>query len=40
TNLGGGVFGFARGTLLSHRIDFPRPGLGRIGWVVMPRVEH
>ncbi len=35
--LGGGVFGFAHGTLMSHRLDFPRPGLARIGWVVLPR---
>jgi CubicO group peptidase (beta-lactamase class C family) len=35
--LGGGVFGFANGTLMSQRLDFPRPGLARIGWVVMPR---
>jgi hypothetical protein len=37
--LGGGVFGYAGGPLMSHRLDFPRPGFGRIGWVVMPRVE-
>ena len=37
--LGGGVFGFARGALMSHRLDFPRPGLARIGWVALPRVE-
>ena len=36
--LADGLFGFARGTLLSHRLDFPRPGIGRIGWVAMPRV--
>jgi CubicO group peptidase (beta-lactamase class C family) len=24
--------------LMSHRVDFPRPGVGRIGWVAMPRV--
>jgi CubicO group peptidase (beta-lactamase class C family) len=35
-----GVYGFARGTLMSHRLDFPRPGLARIGWVVLPRVER
>jgi CubicO group peptidase (beta-lactamase class C family) len=37
--LGGGVFGFARGVLMSHRLDFPRAGFARIGWVVLPRVE-
>ena len=36
--LGGGVYGFAGGALLSHRLDFPRPGFARIGWVVRPRV--
>jgi CubicO group peptidase (beta-lactamase class C family) len=25
-------------TLMSHRIDFPRPGVARIGWAAMPRV--
>ena len=37
--LGGGVFGFARGVLLSHRLDFPRAGVARIGWVALPRTE-
>jgi CubicO group peptidase (beta-lactamase class C family) len=37
--LGGGVFGYAGGGLMSHRLDFPRPGFGRIGWIVLPRVE-
>jgi CubicO group peptidase (beta-lactamase class C family) len=26
-------------TLMSWRSDFPRPGVARIGWVVLPRVE-
>lgn len=26
-----------RATLMSHRIDFPRPGVARIGWVALPR---
>jgi CubicO group peptidase (beta-lactamase class C family) len=26
-------------TLMSHRIDFPREGVARIGWVALPRVE-
>jgi CubicO group peptidase (beta-lactamase class C family) len=38
--IGGGVFGFARGVLISHRLDVPRHGFARIGWVVMPRVER
>jgi CubicO group peptidase (beta-lactamase class C family) len=37
--IGDGVYGFAHGALMSHRLDFPRPGLARIGWVVLPRVE-
>ena len=36
--LGGGVYGLLGRTLMSQRIDFPRPGLARIGWVVLPRV--
>jgi CubicO group peptidase (beta-lactamase class C family) len=36
--IGDGVLGFARGVLIGQRLDFPRPGFGRIGWVVMPRV--
>jgi CubicO group peptidase (beta-lactamase class C family) len=35
--VGGGVFAFARGSLMSHRLDFPRPGLARIGWTVLTR---
>jgi CubicO group peptidase (beta-lactamase class C family) len=34
--IGDDVFAFARGTLMSHRLDFP--GLARIGWVVLPRI--
>jgi hypothetical protein len=37
--LGGGAFGYAGGRLMSHRLDFPRPGLARIGWIVLPRTE-
>jgi hypothetical protein len=37
--LGGGVFGFGGGVLVSHRLDFPRAGIGRFGWVAMPRVS-
>jgi CubicO group peptidase (beta-lactamase class C family) len=35
--LGGGVYGFARGLLMSHRVDFPRPDVARVGWVALPR---
>ena len=38
--IGDGVYGFAHGTLMSHRLDFPRPGLARIGWVVLPRLQR
>lgn len=37
--LGGGVYGYAGGGLMSHRVDFPRAGIGRIGWLAMPRTE-
>jgi hypothetical protein len=36
--LGGGVYGFARGRLMGHRLDFPREGIARIGWIAMPRI--
>ncbi|HVS85745.1 MAG TPA: serine hydrolase domain-containing protein [Gaiellaceae bacterium] len=35
--LGGGVYGFAGGYLMAHRVDFPRPGVARVGWVALPR---
>jgi CubicO group peptidase (beta-lactamase class C family) len=35
--IGGGVYGYAGGGLMSHRLDFPRAGVARIGWVTMPR---
>jgi CubicO group peptidase (beta-lactamase class C family) len=38
--IGGGVYGYAGGGLMSHRLDFPRAGIGRIGWVAMPRLEQ
>ena len=38
--LGAGVFGYAGGGLMSHRLDFPRPGFARVGWVVMSRTER
>jgi CubicO group peptidase (beta-lactamase class C family) len=37
SSLGGGVYGFARGVLQSHRLDFPRTDVARIGWVALPR---
>jgi CubicO group peptidase (beta-lactamase class C family) len=37
--IGAGVYGFAHGTLMGHRLDFPRPGIARIGWVALPRAE-
>ncbi|HET7572187.1 MAG TPA: serine hydrolase domain-containing protein [Gaiellaceae bacterium] len=37
--LGAGVWGFAGGLLMGHRVDFPRPGVARVGWVALPREE-
>jgi CubicO group peptidase (beta-lactamase class C family) len=34
--LGGGVYGFAGGLLMSHRLDFPRRGVARVGWTALP----
>jgi CubicO group peptidase (beta-lactamase class C family) len=34
--LGGGVYGFAGGLLMSHRVDFPREGIARVGWTALP----
>jgi CubicO group peptidase (beta-lactamase class C family) len=34
--LGGGVYGFAGGLLMGHRLDFPRPGVARVGWTALP----
>ena len=34
--LGGGVYGFAGGRLMSHRVDFPRDGVARVGWTALP----
>jgi hypothetical protein len=33
-----GVVGFARGVLMGHRVDFPRPDVARVGWTALPRV--
>ena len=35
TDAGGGVFVFARGALMSQRLDFPRPGVARVGWTAL-----
>jgi CubicO group peptidase (beta-lactamase class C family) len=35
--LGGGVYGTGGGLLMSHRLDFPRPGIARVGWVALLR---
>jgi CubicO group peptidase (beta-lactamase class C family) len=37
--VGHGVYGFAGGLLMSHRLDVPRPGVARIGWVALPRTN-
>jgi CubicO group peptidase (beta-lactamase class C family) len=37
--LGGGVYGYARGRLMSHRLDFPRAGVARIGWIALPKID-
>jgi CubicO group peptidase (beta-lactamase class C family) len=34
--LGDGVYGFAGGVLMTHRLDFPRDGVARIGWTALP----
>ena len=34
--LGCGVYGFAGGLLMSHRLDFPREGVARVGWTALP----
>ncbi|HEX4323001.1 MAG TPA: serine hydrolase domain-containing protein, partial [Gaiellaceae bacterium] len=34
--LGGDVYGFAGGLLMSHRLDFPREGVARVGWTALP----
>jgi CubicO group peptidase (beta-lactamase class C family) len=36
--LGGGVYGFAGGLLMSHRLDIPRQGIARVGWTALPAV--
>jgi hypothetical protein len=35
-SLGGDVYGFAGGLLMSHRLDFPREGIARVGWTALP----
>jgi CubicO group peptidase (beta-lactamase class C family) len=34
--LGSGVYGFSGGLLMSHRVDFPREGIARVGWTALP----
>jgi CubicO group peptidase (beta-lactamase class C family) len=34
--LGRGVYGFAGGLLMSHRVDFLREGVARVGWTALP----
>ena len=34
--LGGDVYGFAGGFLMSHRVDVPREGVARVGWTALP----
>jgi CubicO group peptidase (beta-lactamase class C family) len=38
--IGGAVYGYAGGLLMSHRVDFPRAGIARLGWVALPRIEQ
>jgi CubicO group peptidase (beta-lactamase class C family) len=38
--IGRGVYGYAGGGLMSHRLDFPRAGIARIGWQAMLRAEQ
>jgi CubicO group peptidase (beta-lactamase class C family) len=38
SRLGDGVYGFARGVIMGHRVDFPREGVARVGWTALPRV--
>jgi CubicO group peptidase (beta-lactamase class C family) len=38
-SLHGSVFGFAGGVLQSHRLDFPRADVARVGWLALPRVS-
>jgi CubicO group peptidase (beta-lactamase class C family) len=37
--LGGAVYGFAGGLLMSHRLDFPRHGVARVGWTALPAAD-
>ncbi len=36
TRSASGVYGFAGGLLMSHRVDFPRDGIARVGWTALP----
>jgi hypothetical protein len=37
--LGRDVYGFAGGLLMSHRLDFPRAGVARVGWTALPAAD-
>jgi CubicO group peptidase (beta-lactamase class C family) len=37
--LGARTYGFAGGLLMSHRVDFPREDVARVGWVALPRAD-
>lgn len=36
---GDDVYAFAHGTLMSQRLDFPRPAIARVGWTALPRAD-
>ena len=38
--LGEGVYGFAGGLLMTHRLDFPREGVARVGWTALPAAGY
>ena len=38
--LGGGIYGIGGGHLMSHRLDFPRPGIARVGWVALGKLPR
>jgi hypothetical protein len=38
SSVGDGVYGFARGVIMGHRVDFPRDGIARVGWTALPRI--
>ena len=38
--LGGGIYGIGGGHLMSHRLDFPRPEIARVGWVALGKLPR